>query len=167
MAQAPAYSDAAGYRERVIDAITRKELPKVFEGLAPVSPLRFHHLGVICRDVAASIAFYNRLGFERASGDAAAARGGAGIIRLAHTNGLELHLVQSDAPAEAAEPTNILMDTPALKYPGHTHCAWTVPSISGVKVFLDAAGVPLSGTRSTLAVFVRDVDRTTLEFERK
>lgn len=116
--------------------------------------------------MAASIAFYNRLGFERASGDSAAARR-AGIVCLTHANGLELHLIQSDAPAESAEPTNIHMDTPALKYPGHTHCAWTVPSVAGVKVFLDAAGVPLSGTLSTLAVFVRDADRTTLEFERK
>lgn len=42
----------------------------------------------------------------------------------------------------------------------------TVPSVPGVKDFLASQDIPLSGLRSTLAVFVRDTDRTTLEFER-
>lgn len=41
-----------------------------------------------------------------------------------------------------------------------------MPSVPGVKGFLASQDVPLSGLRSTLAVFVRDPDRSTLEFER-
>lgn len=63
-------------------------------------------------------------------------------------------------------PDNILMDRPTTKLPGHTHASWTVPSVPSAKAFLAASGIELSGTRSSLAVFVRDPDRTTLEFER-
>lgn len=35
-----------------------------------------------------------------------------------------------------------------------------------MRAFLDEHGIAISGTRSTLALFARDVDKTTLEFER-
>jgi len=165
MAAAGAYSDAAGYRELVVSLQTQKEWPPVVpdQQAAPVSPLSYHHLGFVCRDVAASIAFYSKLGFNPTAGDPASAKG-EGIVRLAHGSGLELHLIQADVDPSGS--ANILMDDPQVKAPGHTHASWTVPSVPGVKAFLASIGVELSGTRSTLAVFVRDPDRTTLEFER-
>jgi catechol 2,3-dioxygenase-like lactoylglutathione lyase family enzyme len=150
-----------------MEAFSTKALAPVIEGVSPVvHAQRFHHLGIVCRDPSKSIAFYSHLGFSVVDGNPSESRG-AGIVRLRHPNGLELHLIQADAPVTASEPHNVLMDTPETKYPGHTHCAWTVPSVPGVKEFLASSGVPLSGTRSTLAVFVRDTDRTTLELERK
>jgi catechol 2,3-dioxygenase-like lactoylglutathione lyase family enzyme len=162
----PVYSDAKGYKDRVVGLFAKTEFPVVVQEAPVVNSLRFHHIGVVCRDPAASVVFYTRLGFKLIDGDTLASRG-PGIVRLGHQNGLELHLIVADAPPSTDEPFNILMDTPATKYPGHTHCSWSVPSVPGVKKFLEASGVPLSGTRSTLAVFVRDVDRTTLELERK
>lgn len=165
----PAYSQSAAYKEHVKSLFqTTSGFPAVIEGIEPsATALRFHHLGVVCRDPAASAAFYARFGFHIVDGGDVSAARGAGIVRLGHSNGLELHLIQADAPPDSPEPRNILMDTPDLKYPGHTHGSWSVPSVPGVKAFLEAQGIPLSGTRSTLAVFVRDLDRTTLEFERK
>lgn len=156
----------------------QKTFPSVLPANAPppaVSCLRYHHLGLAVRSVDASAAYYAKLGFARLpgggageAGEAAPARGG-GIVRLRNASGLELHLVQADADGadSPAEPTNVLMDcAPEAKAPGHTHASWTVPSVPGVKAFLASQGIELSGTRSTLAVFVRDPDRTTLEFER-
>jgi catechol 2,3-dioxygenase-like lactoylglutathione lyase family enzyme len=163
------YDKQPGYKEHVTSVFAHgRDFPAVVEGAVPIAnALRFHHLGLICRNPIASISFYERLGFHLLIGGNVAASRGTEIVRLKHSNGLEIHLVQADAPIDSAEPHNILMDTPTTKYPGHTHCAWTVPSVPGVKKLLETAGVPLSGTRSTLSVFVRDADRTTLELERK
>ena len=156
----PAASSAEGdaaYRASVVALQARTGHPAVLPGVAPAATvLRYHHLGLACRDVAASAAFYARLGF-------APLGGGDAILRLRHVNGLELHLLQAD---DVSGTGNALMDVPDVKPPGHTHASWAVPSVPAVSAFLASLGVPLSGTRSTLAVFVRDPDRTTLEFER-
>jgi len=154
------------YRESVVKMATASnaDFPPVLSD--PVTPavtcLRYHHLGLVCRDVPASVQFYAKLGFEGPAALAAHAKG-AGIVRLVGSGGLELHLVQAD---DCSGTDNLLMDDAQNKAPGHTHASWKVPSVPGVKQFLDSLGIPLSGTRSTLAVFVRDPDRTTLEFER-
>ena len=162
------YSEDAAYKQSVIKMMSAAtaSLPDVVPGLEQpaVSCLRYHHLGLAAADVAASEAFYARLGFARLPGGDPAAAKGPGILRLGHSCGLELHLIQADCAADP--PTNVLMDTDGVKYPGHTHASWSVQSVPGVKDFLASLGISPSGLRSTLAVFVRDPDRTTLEFER-
>ena len=158
----------AAYRESVVKMATQPttDWPPVVPGLdkPAVSCLRYHHLGLACRDIGASTRFYAQLGFEAEQlSSASAPAKGAGIVRLRGAGGLELHLIQAD---DCSGTDNLLMDNPQLKAPGHTHASWKVPSVPALKAFLEGLGIPLSGTRSTLAVFVRDPDRTTLEFER-
>lgn len=158
------YHTASDYRDNVIQMHTETEFPAVPNAACPVvNVLQYHHLGVVCADVAAAVAFYAPLGFVRTCGDVSAAKGD-GIVLLVHINGLTLHLIQADVVPDSAH--NVLMDDPICKAPGHTHASWSVPSIPAAKEFLASQGVELSGTRSTLAFFMRDTDRTTLEFER-
>jgi catechol 2,3-dioxygenase-like lactoylglutathione lyase family enzyme len=120
-----------------------------------VRVLRFHSLGLAVCSLPATTAFYALLGFTAASSD---------TLTLKHaTNGLQLHLCMA---TDLSHTDNWLMDNASSKAPGHTHASWAVPSVPGMKTFLERLAVPLSGTRGTLAVFVRDPDRTTLEFER-
>jgi catechol 2,3-dioxygenase-like lactoylglutathione lyase family enzyme len=162
-----AYQQDAGYKDKVAAIVSNKtNYPLVIAELgAPAAQcVRYHHLGLACRDVAASVVFYGKLGFSRLPGGDVAASRGANIVRLRGAGaGLELHLVQAD---DLSTEGNLLMDYEQLKPPGHTHASWKVPSVPSVKLFLASLDMALSGTRSTLAVFVRDPDRTTLEFER-
>ena len=157
----------AAYREKVVAMMSKAstDWPPVVPGLAApaVSCLRYHHLGLACRDVAASTRWYAQLGFLAQQPVSSGPAKGDGIVVLRGAGGLELHLVQAD---DCSGSDNLLMDNPTLKAPGHTHASWKVNSVPGVKTFLEGLGIPLSGTRSTLAVFVRDPDRTTLELER-
>jgi hypothetical protein len=125
------------------------------EAKPAVRVLRFHSLGLAVSCLPATTAFYALLGFTAASSE---------TTTLKHvTNGLELHICMA---TDLSRTDNWLMDSASSKAPGHTHASWSVPSVPGVKTFLERLAVPVSGTRNTLAVFVRDPDRTTLEFER-
>ena len=180
------YSETPEYRASVIAFATAAtaSLPRVIADgdVAPAAhPLAYHHIGIACTSIPDTLQFYAKLGFKVAHRDAGSSREGkaAGIVVLSNGK-LELHIIQADArvvkaadgsatvrPLTDATPAiNILMDTPSVKHPGHTHASWTVPSVPSVKSFFANQGIELSGTRSTLAVFVRDTDRTTLEFER-
>ena len=118
--------------------------------------LRFHSLGLAVSSLPATTAFYALLGFAPAAPSE--------TMTLKHaTNGLLLHICMA---TDLSRADNWLMDDAKSKAPGHTHASWAVPSVPGMKAFLEKLAVPLSGTRGTLAVFVRDPDRTTLEFER-
>jgi len=171
-----AHAASAAYREGVVAAMTRAELPRVAGAAAggpAVCALRFSCLGLGVSDVPRAEAFYSALGFARvADAPLHAAGGGAPVPVLRSAAGLELHLLPAAAPLprgadDGAPPLNVLMDVPAAeKAPGHTHASWSVPSVPAANAFFEGLGVPLSGTRSTLALFVRDPDRTTLEFER-
>jgi catechol 2,3-dioxygenase-like lactoylglutathione lyase family enzyme len=189
-----AHTNSAEYKKFVIATTSASagSLPRVLpageDGPPACTVIEHHSLGVGVTDVAASAAFYAKLGMipvhvERSAdcdddgGAGSAADGGNTILRLSAPGGLLLDLVPatagapppSDATAAlggAPAPENVLMDVAGWKPPGHTHACWRVPSVPAVKTFLAEQGIPLSGTRSTLAVFVRDPDRTTLEFER-
>ena len=158
--RAASYSESEAYRKSVIEAMTKSEYPLWNDKLPKptVQVIRYKQLGLTCADPLSSAEFYKKLGFQQQGGK------DAEILRMINSEGLELHLIKSDVPAPDGK--NVLMDFPHLKPPGHTHASWKVPSVPGVKKYLEEQGVPLSGTRSTLAVFVRDPDRTTLEFER-
>ena len=152
----------AADRDKVISMQTRKDFPLITEKVPAVTVLKYHSLGMAVSDVSASTAFYGKLGFEPT---AAADGASASPIRVLRSSAgkLYLHLIPA---VPLVDGKNLLMDYPTSKPPGHTHASWSVPSVPAVKSLLDTLGVPLSGTRSTLAVFVRDLDRTTLEFER-
>ena len=131
---------------------------KVFEGEPVIRVLKYHHLGLAVTDMEASKAFYSKLGFAAVSNDNPSV--------MKNAIGMELHFLQADDAAK----DNILMDTPEQKYCGHTHAAFTVPSVSAARGYLEGQGMTISGERTmqgqVKSVFVRDLDRTVLEFER-
>lgn len=125
---------------------------------------RYQALGVAVNDKGKAVEWYTKIGFDMVSETQIAT-----VLR--NGGGLELHLVQADRPVENG--ANILMDTPTTKYAGHTHAAFTVPNVPNTQVYLDSVGIPISGTRPGVvqpgkrlfAIFARDPDRTTFEFE--
>ena len=132
------FQAAPKYRDAVVAAALGKSFPPVIPDLVTpaVTCLRYHHLGLVCRDLPSSQRFYAPLGFE--------ALPGPGLVRLRGCGGLELHLIQAD---DCAVIGNLLMDDEKHKPPGHTHASWKVPSVPSVKHFLARLEVPLSGTR--------------------
>jgi catechol 2,3-dioxygenase-like lactoylglutathione lyase family enzyme len=117
------------------------------------------------------------LGNSNTSADsAAAADTTARVTVLINQAGLELHFFLADRPAFPESTQNILMDFPQEKYPGHTHVCFSVSSVAGVIAYLRDHGIEITGERppekvreSTgrplVAVFCRDPDRLTIEFE--
>lgn len=114
----------------------------------------FHHLGIAVENMAASVEFYTKIGFQKTALENVLINGG----------GLEIHFMTCDRGIENG--VNILMDTPTIKYPGHTHASFMVPNVATTRQYLEASGIAISGERGKYAVFARDPDRTTLEFER-
>mmetsp|Transcript_11703 Transcript_11703/g.17729 ORF Transcript_11703/g.17729 Transcript_11703/m.17729 type:complete len:307 (+) Transcript_11703:102-1022(+) len=132
--------------------------------LKPIAPvIRYAHLGIAVTDFTQSIDFFSRLGFELLS------CGSSHMRVMKNKGGLDLHLFQCDQ--NISDGKNLLMDMQGIKYPGHTHAAFSVPTVPGVKAYFENNGVGISGTRGVsaertlAAVFVRDPDRTTFEFE--
>jgi catechol 2,3-dioxygenase-like lactoylglutathione lyase family enzyme len=169
------HSTSAEYRDKVISMMAKKD-PSSYPGILSVDEmplvncLRYHSIGLAVGNIEESISFYTKLGFDAIdSSELEKALSGVpckgqDILILKNRIGFELHLIQADKPLE--DNQNLLMDFPVHKPPGHTHASWSVCSVPGVKTFMEENGIPLSGTRNTLAIFVRDPDRTTLEFER-
>ena len=119
------------------------------------------HLGIRVTDEGDSIAFYEKLGFKverRASGDTVT------ILRNAH--GVELNLVYNGV--NLTDGKNILMDVPE-KYPGYTHMALNVGSISKVLYALKEQNIAISqgpvsfGRSDAASIFIRDPDRNVIE----
>ena len=122
---------------------------------------RVDHIGIRVRNLDRALAFYGVLGFElvrRAAGDDVA------IIRNEHN--LELNLVFNANAGDRA--ANILMDLPE-KFPGYTHIALRVASISVTIAALKANDIAISqgpvsfGESGQVSVFVRDPDRNVIE----
>lgn len=120
-------------------------------------------MGVAVTNLAKSVEFYQNLGFIVE----AAAPATDKIAYLINSSGMRLHLLQTSRAAEGGK--NLLQDLgdTGEKYPGHTHMAFGVFSVPKVREYVETRlGIPLSGTRGGLSIFIRDPDRTTLEFER-
>ena len=119
------------------------------------------HIGIRVRDFDTALAFYGVLGFKLAvkiTYDAVA------IIR--NDVGVEINLILN---GNAGDPQkNILMDVPE-KYPGYTHVALRVASVSDTINALNEHGIvitqgPVSfGRDGHVSVFVRDPDRNVIE----
>ena len=119
------------------------------------------HLGIRVTDEGDSIAFYEQFGFKvecRADGDT--------VIILRNAHGVELNLVYNGE--DLTDGKNILMDVPE-KYPGYTHLALNVGSISKALYALKEQNIaisqgPVSFGRSDVAsIFIRDPDRNVIE----
>ncbi len=113
------------------------------------------HIGLRVHDAGRSRAFYEQLGFTWDWGPFGPDNVGA----MSHPSGLELNFIVN-APY-AARP-NILMDVPE-KYPGITHIALQIADVTATRAALEAAGIAISGTRGTAALFVRDPDGNVIE----
>mmetsp|Transcript_42876 Transcript_42876/g.85981 ORF Transcript_42876/g.85981 Transcript_42876/m.85981 type:complete len:274 (+) Transcript_42876:156-977(+) len=119
--------------------------------------IRFAHIGLAVSNVAEAESFYAKVGYRRVW----PYRPGV----LVNSGGLELHMMQAEKPSPAAG--NVLMDMPDdAKFPGINHMSFGVRSVLATRTYLEGSGIEISGTRANLAVFVRDPDRTVLEFER-
>lgn len=123
-----------------------------------VRVLAYDHIAVAVTDVDASRSFYEKIGFAA-----------TGTSALVNASGMKLFLLQADHRLE--DNRNALMDFPEHKYPGHTHACFAVPSVPAARAYLEKEqGIEITGERTmkgvVRAVFVRDPDRTTLEFER-
>ena len=108
------------------------------------------HIGLRVHDAARSRAFYEQLGFIWAWGP----HGPDNVGAMTHASGLELNFIVN---APDASGPNILMDVPQ-KHPGITHIALRITDVVATRQALDAAGIAVSGTRGTVALFVRDPD---------
>lgn len=99
--------------------------------------------------------FYKKLGLR--------SKGIGKEVFLANNLGLCLCLVRS--MMSPPDGKNILMDMPRdSKFPGINHMSFGVPSVSSTLAYLEESGVSIaSGTRGSLAIFVRDPSRNTLE----
>jgi lactoylglutathione lyase len=113
------------------------------------------HIGIRVHDVARTRAFYERLGFEWAWGPA----GPEPVAAMTHPSGLELNFILN---ARGADEPNILMDVPE-KHAGITHIALKIKDVAATKAALATAGIAISGTRGTAALFVRDPDGNVIE----
>ena len=119
------------------------------------------HIGIRVSDKGASIAFYERLGFETLS-DTGFEKGHPVILR--HPSGVVLNLL---GPSNTSNDRNILMDAEE-KYPGITHVSFKVGSMEATRRFLAEQGIPLSGQfsyKDLQAVFIRDPDRNVIELD--
>ena len=120
------------------------------------------HVGIRISDNAASVAFYRELGFELIA-DAGFAKGHPIIMRN-KASGVTLNLL---GPSTSADGSNILMDIDE-KHPGYTHVALRISSMDDTKAFLDAKGIPITGSFSfggLTAVFIRDPDGNVIELD--
>ena len=119
------------------------------------------HIGIRVSDKAASIAFYERLGFKTLA-DAGFEKGHPIIMQ--HPSGVVLNLL---GPADMSNDRNILMDVDE-KHPGITHVSFKVASIEAARKFLSQQGIALSGEfsyKDLRAVFIRDPDRNVIELD--
>ncbi|HKU44329.1 MAG TPA: VOC family protein [Polyangiales bacterium] len=113
------------------------------------------HIGIRVHDYDVSRAFYAQLGFEHAWGPV----GPDHVAAMRHACGLELNFIVN--AKHAAQP-NVLMDG-VDKFAGITHIALAITDVAAVEAALERAGIPISGRRGSVALFVRDPDRNVIE----
>jgi len=120
-----------------------------------------NHIGIRITNRAASVDFYNALGFQLVE-DAGYEEGHPIIMR--HASGVVVNLL---GPATSGDGSNILMDVNE-KYPGYTHIALTVSSLNEAKSFMEQNNVPITGSfsyKGISAIFIRDPDRNVIELD--
>lgn len=122
---------------------------------------RVDHIGIRVSDKAASVAFYERLGF-RLVADAGFDKGHPVIMQ--HSAGPVVNLL---GPADKRPDANVLMDVDA-RHAGITHVSYRVRSIDAAKAFLARESIPLTGEfrfKDLHAIFIRDPDLNVIELD--
>ncbi len=125
--------------------------------------LHLDHIGIRVTNLAASEAFYAKLGFARDPAEYAPAVKACGLV---HPNGLRIHLIYN---GEAAPEGNVLLDAP-VKRPGYTHAAFIIESMSELVAWLEREHIRISegplmmGHGRRNVCFIRDPDLNVLEF---
>lgn len=113
------------------------------------------HIGIRVHDYDRSRAFYEQLGFEHSWGPV----GPEHVAAMRHPSGLELNFIVN---AKDAQLPNVLMDG-SDKFAGITHVALAISDVAAVEAALERAGIPISGRRGSIALFLRDPDRNVIE----
>ena len=125
----------------------------------PIELAAINHVGVRVMSLAASVAFYRKLGFEPVWHDEAHR-----VAGLRNAAGIELNLIVN--ADDANDGKNILMDA-AARYPGYTHVSFRVASVVQTVRLLKEHRIPISEGPVKLGrqitVFVRDPDRNVVE----
>ena len=136
------------------------------------------HVGIRVNgnDYSKSREFYEKLGFEWIAGPV----GPEPVAIMTHkSSGVTLNLIlnanstgnpdENVDDSDLDKPYNVLMDNKAgKKYAGITHIALHVPDLDAVENDLNDAGITIQEKMSlpngARMLFIRDPDRTTIEF---
>lgn len=118
------------------------------------------HIGIRVSNLERAMSFYALLVFElhfRASGDA--------VVIAKNFHGIEINLIYN--ANTTSDGKNILMDFED-KYPGYTHVAMAVASLSETTRFLEENNLkitqgPVDMGGGQLSVFIRDPDMNVIE----
>ncbi|MBL4789524.1 MAG: VOC family protein [Kordiimonadaceae bacterium] len=121
---------------------------------------RINHVGIRISNLAASRAFYERLGFEFLAGPI----GPEPVAIIEHPSGVNINFILN---ANQGRKDNMLMRSKE-KYTGYTHIALEVADEAKTIRQLRDLGIPLSGEPFThpggTSFFVRDPDDNVIEF---
>ena len=126
--------------------------------------VKIDHVGIRVSDRDAALKFYELLGYELMA-DGLKANGGFDHrhpLILQHKSGIVLNLL-GQVSAKAGE--NVLMDEED-KYPGYTHMALHVSSVSAAEKMFEENGIAITGRhqfKGINTIFVRDPDRNVVE----
>ncbi len=119
-----------------------------------------NHVGLRVRDLEASRAFYEKLGFEFIAGPI----GPEPVAVMLHPSGVNINFILN--ASEGASKENLLMDVPE-KHTGFTHIALEITDRSEVVEHLEEVGIPITETvelpDGTVFFFVRDPDGNVIE----
>ncbi len=119
-----------------------------------------NHVGLRVRDLEASRAFYEKLGFEFIVGPI----GPEPVAVMLHPSGVNINFILN--ASEGASKENLLMDVPE-KHTGFTHIALEITDRSEVVEHLQKVGISITETvelsDGTVFFFVRDPDGNVIE----
>ncbi len=120
---------------------------------------RINHLGLRVKDLNASRAFYEKLGFIFIAGPV----GPEPVAIMEHPSGVNINFILN-ADAKCIE--NILMDAPK-KYTGYTHVALEVTSAASALESIKELDITITGEvefEGAKFFFIRDPDNNVIEF---
>ncbi len=123
--------------------------------------INIDHIGIRVTDYPKSLHFYQQFGFISIREDYQ-----EGVFVMRHPSGIIINLL--DNADNDFDQKNVLMDI-EKRYPGYTHYAIKVESISQTVTFLKSIQCkitegPVTFSNGQTSVFIRDPDRNVIEF---